>query len=161
MKGRLNSDMMYSETDIRSIRTQMIRRIAFTLLLALLPNIAAGVVMATVRIQWLSVALGMLGGALAVLYWGMSVSPVWSYYRYLREVVGGRTHEFTGELTEIAQDSVREGVRCKTLFFSDDAGDDQRLCYFDLNKYPQEGCGVNRRYLVTVHGQSIVAIQPE
>ena len=102
-----------------------------------------------------------LGCAMAIFYWGLSVYPVLAYLRYLREIVDGRTHAFTGELTEIAQDSVREGVRCKTLFFTDDAGDDQRLCYYDLNKYPQEGCSVNRRYTVTVHGQSIVAIQPE
>lgn len=153
--------MMYSETDIRSIRAQLLRRIAFMLLLVLVPNVTAGVVMATVRIEWLSVALGILGCAMAIFYWGLSIYPVYAYFRYLREVVGGRTHEFTGELTEIAQDSVREGVHCKTLFFSDDAGDDQRLCYYDLNKYPQEGCSVNRRYTVTVHGQSIVAIQPE
>lgn len=153
--------MMYSDTDIQSIRAQLLRRIAFMVLLILLPNVAAGIVMATVRMEWLSVVLGILGCAMAIFYWGLSIYPVCAYFRFLREVVGGRTHEFTGELTEIAQDSVREGVRCKTLFFSDDAGDDQRLCYYDLNKYPPEGCCVNHRYTVTVHGQSIVAIQPE
>lgn len=153
--------MMYSDTDIKSIRAQLLRRIAFMALLVVLPNVAAGVVMNTVRIEWLSVALGFLGCAMAIFYWGMSVYPVLAYLRYLREIVDGRTHAFTGELTEIAQDSVREGVRCKTLFFTDDAGDDQRLCYYDLNKYPQQGCAVHQRYAVTVHGQSIVAIQPE
>lgn len=152
---------MYTEKDIKNIRTQLIRRIVATIVIALIPNVIAGVIMYTVRIKGLSIGLGMLGGAAAIFYWGLYGHPVYAYLRYLREVVGGRTHEFTGKLTEIAQDSVREGVPCKTLFFCDDAGDEQRLCYYDLNKYPTEGCQVERRYAVTVHGQAIVSIQPE
>lgn len=153
--------MMYTEKDVQGTRAQLIRRVAVAAIAALILNGIAAVIMYTVRIEWLSMALALLGGAAAIFCWGMFGRPVYAYLRYLREVVSGRTHDFTGVLTEIAQDSVREGVPCKTLFFSDDAGDAQRLCYYDLYKYPTEGCQVNQRYTVTVHGQAIVSIQPE
>ena len=87
--------------------------------------------------------------------------PVYAYLRYAREVVTGRNHEFRGTLTTIAEDSVREGVPCKTLYFHDEAADDEKLCYFDLSKYPREGFPTGQRFVVSVHGQSIVSMQSE
>lgn len=160
MRGRIKT-MLYSQTDIKTTAQQLVRRIVCAVLLAIIPNIAAGVIMATVRIQGLSILLGCLGGALAIFYWGLFVSPVIAYLRYVREVVPGRSHQFHGTLRSIAQDSVRDGVPCKTLYFYDEEADDEKLCYYDLIKYPKEGFAEGNRFAVTVHGQSIVAMQPE
>ena len=119
------------------------------------------VLLYTARIRWLSMGFSIFGAALAVFYWGLFVQPVIAYLRYLYEIIGGRSHKFTGELTEIAQDSVREGVPCKTLFFCDDAGDAQRLCYLDQLKHTEGSLTVGTRYRVTVHGQSILALAAE
>ena len=153
--------MLYSQEDINQTRSQLIRRIGWMVLMAIVPLAAALAVMYTVRMQWLSVLLGCLGGALAIFYWGLFCSPVAAYLRFAREVVSGRNHAFCGVLLRIAEDSVREGVPCKTLYFHDDAGDDEKLCYFDLNKLPREGLAEGARYAVCVHGQSIVSMQPE
>ena len=153
--------MLYSEADRSLVKAQLIRRLIVVVLLALIPSIPAVVLVYTARIRWLSMLLSMLGGAAAIFYYGMYTQPVIAYLRYLNEIIGGRSHEFTGELTEIAQDSVREGVPCKSLLFCDDAGDAQRLCYYDEVKY-QKGCvTMGSRYRVTVHGQSIIAIYAE
>lgn len=56
---------------------------------------------------------------------------------------------------------MREGVPCKTLYFHDEAADDEKLCYFDLSKYPREGFPTGQRFVVSVHGQSIVSMQSE
>ena len=106
--------MLYSQTDKDTAKKQLTRRLIVLALLALIPNIPAVVLLLTVRIQWLSAALSILGGAAAIFCWGMFCQPIVAYLRYLHEVIGGRSHEFTGELTEIAQDSVREGVACKS-----------------------------------------------
>ena len=153
--------MLYTETDRSLIKKQLLRGLIVTALLALVPSIPAIVLVYTARILWLSTALSILGAALAIFYYGMYVQPVVSYLIYLNEILGGRSHEFVGELTEIAQDSVREGVPCKSLFFRDDAGDEQRLCYFDQVKYKKDCVAVGSRYHVTVHGQSIIAICAE
>ncbi|MGI5885607.1 MAG: hypothetical protein ACOX83_11705 [Candidatus Spyradocola sp.] len=153
--------MLYSQEDINSARSQLIRRIAGMAVLAIVPNAIAAVIMFTARIQWLSIALGCLGGALAIFYWGLYCYPVSAYLRFVREVVEGRRHEFHGVLLRVAEDSVREGVPCKTLYFHDDAGDDEKLCYFDRNKLPKDGFQEGARYAVSVHGQSIVSMQLE
>lgn len=153
--------MLYTEADKTSVKKQLLHRILITCVLALIPNIPSIVLLYTARIQWLSMTLSIIGGALAVFYWGLYVQPVIAYLRYLNEVTGGRNHEFTGALTEIAQDSVREGVPCKTLFFCDDAGDAQRLCYLDVIKHTEGMLCVGSRYRITVHGQSILAITAE
>ena len=153
--------MLYSENDKALVKKQLTRGLLITLLLTLIPSIPSIILVYTARIRWLSIVFSILGGAAAIFYFGMYVQPIISYLRYLNEIFGGRNHEFTGELTEIAQDSVREGVPCKTLFFADDAGDMQRLCYYDQIKY-EKGCvTVGGRYHVTVHGQSIIAIASE
>ena len=138
MRGRMKR-MLYSQQDIQNARNQLLRRIGLMAALAILPNVAGIVVMYTIRIEWLSVLLGCLGGAMAIFTWGLFCYPVYAYLRYAREVVTGRNHEFRGTLTTIAEDSVREGVPCKTLYFHDEAADDEKLCYFDLSKYPREG----------------------
>ena len=153
--------MLYSQQDIQNARNQLLRRIGLMAALAILPNVAGIVVMYTIRIEWLSVLLGCLGGAMAIFTWGLFCYPVYAYLRYAREVVTGRNHEFRGTLTTIAEDSVREGVPCKTLYFHDEAVDDEKLCYFDLSKYPREGFPTGQRFVVSVHGQSIVSMQSE
>lgn len=153
--------MLYSPDDIARIQKQIWRRIAVLAVLFILPNIGAFAVMTTVRIQWLSVALSLLGAAAAIFYWGLCISPLMAYKRFLREVLTGRNHEFTGELKAVEQDSVREGVLCKALVFADDAGDEERLCYFDVQKYPKDGLNCGERFKITVHGQSILELVPE
>ena len=126
--------MLYSQQDIQNARNQLLRRIGL---------------------------MACLGGAMAIFTWGLFCYPVYAYLRYAREVVTGRSHEFRGTLTTIAEDSVREGVPCKTLYFHDEAADDEKLCYFDLSKYPREGFPTGQRFVVSVHGQSIVSMQSE
>ena len=153
--------MLYSQQDIQNARNQLLRRIGLMAALAILPNVAGIVVMYTIRIEWLSVLLGCLGGAMAIFTWGLFCYPVYAYLRYAREVVTGRNHEFRGTLTTVAEACVREGVPCKTLYFHDEAADDEKLCYFDLSKYPREGFPTGQRFVVSVHGQSIVSMQSE
>ena len=44
---------------------------------------------------------------------------------------------------------------------ADDAGDEERLCYFDVQKYPKDGLNCGERFKITVHGQSILELVPE
>lgn len=153
--------MLYSQADMKETSSQLMRRIAVAAAIAIIPNIIAGVIMYTVRLQWLTILLAFLGVGAAIFYWGLCCTPITSYLRFLREILDGRNHEFHATLNVIEQDSVREGVRCKTMLFADDAGDDQRLCYFDVQKYPEGGFELQQRYVVGVHGQSIIYMQPE
>lgn len=67
--------MLYSQQDIQNARNQLLRRIGLMAALAILPNVAGIVVMYTIRIEWLSVLLGCLGGAMAIFTWGLFCYP--------------------------------------------------------------------------------------
>ena len=71
--------MLYSQQDIQSARNQLLRRIGLMAALAILPNVAGIVVMYTIRIEWLSVLLGCLGGAMAIFTWGLFCYPVYTF----------------------------------------------------------------------------------
>lgn len=153
--------MLYSQQDIQNARNQLLRRIGLMAALAILPNVAGIVVMYTIRIEWLSVLLGLPGRRDGHLHLGPVLLPGLRLPALCAGGRHGRSHEFRGTLTTIAEDSVREGVPCKTLYFHDEAADDEKLCYFDLSKYPREGFPTGQRFVVSVHGQSIVSMQSE
>ena len=91
-----------------------------------------------VRLQWLTILLTIVGGALAIFCYGMFISPIVHYGRHLRNVLDGRKRETTGLVREIAiQSCIREGVEYYPMTInvgekSDEA--DDRLFYYDAHK---------------------------
>lgn len=107
-------DMLYSQEDKQNLRKQLIRRIALTAAIFLVPFACGLVIMYTSRQQWLSWLLSVVGMAAAVLFYGLCVSPFVAYAKYLREVTAGMSRSFQGGLLREESVSVREGVRCRT-----------------------------------------------
>ena len=71
---------------------------------------------------------------------------------------GDLSRSFQGGLLREESVSVREGVRCRTLYFSDEEKEgEERLCYLDQEK-PFD-FSKDRTYRITVHGQSIIEIE--
>ncbi len=96
---------------------------------SLLPN---------VRMQWLTILLTILGGAMVLFCYGMFLSPIVHYGRHLKNVLDGRKRETTGLVKEIASQScIREGVEYYPMTINvgekNDEADD-RLFYFDAHK---------------------------
>ncbi len=150
--------MLYSQEDKQNLRKQLIRRIALTAAIFLVPFACGLVIMYTSRQQWLSWLLSVVGMAAAVLFYGLCVSPFVAYAKYLREVTAGMSRSFQGGLLREESVSVREGVRCRTLYFSDEEKEgEERLCYLDQEK-PFD-FSKDRTYRITVHGQSIIEIE--
>ncbi len=130
---------MYKTNDWEENNRQLKRR-----LLALLIPLAlflAGIVVSLlpdVRLQWLTILLTILGGAMVIFCYGMFLSPVLSYSRHLKNVLEGRKRETTGRLTEVgSQSCFREGVEYYPMTVNvgekGDAADD-RLFYYDVHK---------------------------
>ena len=140
--------MLYSQEDKQNLRKQLIRRIALTAAIFLVPFACGLVIMYTSRQQWLSWLLSVVGMAAAVLFYGLCVSPFVAYAKYLREVTAGMSRSFQGGL-------LREE---STLYFSDEEKEgEERLCYLDQEK-PFD-FSKDRTYRITVHGQSIIEIE--
>ncbi len=130
---------MYQQSDWLENSHQLKRR----LLALLIPMVffLAGIAVSllrSVRLQWLTILLTILGGSMAIFCYGMFISPVASYGRHLRNVLEGRTRETTGLLTEVAsQPCIREGVEYYPITVNvGDKGDaaDDRLFYYDVHK---------------------------
>ena len=150
---------MYQESDVKLTGKVLLRRLLIALGILVVPNIPAFVLVYTARNMVLSFLLSFLGFAAMIFFWGFYISPVIAYYRFVRDMNEGRSHEFTGRLMRYESDSLREGIPCKTMYFEEN--EQERLCYFDLYKYPQQDFEEGKLYSVTVHGQSILAMEPQ
>lgn len=130
---------MYQKSDWEENRQQLKRRV-----LALLIPMAvliAGIVISllpNIRLQWLTITLTIVGGAIAIFCYGLFISPVLSYGRHLKNVLEGRKRETTGLLVSFgSQSCFREGVEYYPMIINvGDKGDeaDDRLFYFDVHK---------------------------
>ena len=148
--------MLYTKDDLKKSQAALQRKILVLALIALIPQIPAAILMYTARIEWLTIFLSLLGIFGALFYWGLWCAPTNAYRRFVRDILDGRSHEFSGTLARQAQESVRESVPCRTLYFVDDKDGQERLCYLDVKK--DSPLSEGGRYAVTVHGQAIVSL---
>ena len=130
---------MYQQSNWEENHQQLKRRV---LALSIpLVFFLAGIVISllpSIRLQWLTILLTILGGSLAIFCYSMFISPVVSYGRHLKNVLQGRTRETTGRVREIAEQScIREDVEYYPMSINvgdkDDDADD-RLFYYDVQK---------------------------
>ena len=128
---------MYQQSDLQENRGQLKRRL--TALLIPLALIVAGIVISLIfRMQWLTILLTILGGALFIFCWGLFLSPIVCYGRHLRNVLEGRTRETTGRFVSVSSEPCwRDGVQyyAMTVNVGEKADEaDDRLFYSDVHK---------------------------
>lgn len=125
---------MYKQEDYTALSSQLKRRLIWCLIpIALL--LAALAASFAFRIQWLSVLLMIVTGALAIFLWDIALSPLVAYRRYLRDLLAGRKREYTGSFRGFEdRQMIREGVPCYAFLLNvgDPADEkDDRLLYWD------------------------------
>ncbi len=149
--------MLYSDQDRLLLRKQLTKRIILDAVIFLVPFVGALIIMYTSRQEWLSVLLSLLGLFGAIFFFGFCVSPFLSYHRFLRDILEGRSRSFSGLFLREESAALRDGVRCRALYFSDDENPDgERLCYLDTEK--EYAFVTGGHYDITVQGQSIIGI---
>lgn len=127
---------MYSEEDLISIGAQLRKRL-LAWLAPLLLLLALLVYSLAIRHEVFTIAVFAMICWLAIFAWGVSLSPVRAYQRYLRDLLSGRQREMTGVFKGFDRDSVlRDRVRYQPLMLN--VGDvedpkDDRLLYWDAN----------------------------
>lgn len=114
----------------------MKRRLFFCLLPVMV--LLVGLIVSFIyRIEWLSMLLLILAGALLIFLWDTSLSPVRSYRKFLRDLLIGRKRDYSGEFRGFESlDIIREGVHCRPFMLN--VGDikqekDDRLLYWDTH----------------------------
>lgn len=150
---------MYTEQDYRDICAQYRRRL---LALCIPAGVlaAAAIAFFVLRIRWLTTVLTILAGVYAVFFWGLFVSPVFSYRRHLDEVLHGRVRTAEGIFKEMEEEAViREGVKYYPMMLSvgnPDSQEDDRLFYYDAN-LPRPDWQPGERITVTAHDKALGA----
>ena len=128
---------MYDQKDFEANMKQLRRELLVFGLISVPFLIAIGVSFA-VRIEWLTSALSILYGAIAIFLYNLRIAPVTAYRRYLRDIASGLKRESQGTLVSLERaEAFKEGVRFYTLLVNIDPKLDpegERLFYFDVCK---------------------------
>lgn len=128
--------MLYSQHDVMDLGAQLKKRLLLWLLpLALL--LAALVYTLVIRHEVLTIIVFVAMCWLVIFAWGLSLSPVRAYQRYVKDLLHGRQRELEGVFKGFDHDTVlRDKVRYLPLMVNvgdpDEAMDD-RLLYWDIN----------------------------
>ena len=150
---------MYSQENLNQIERQFNKSLLILCLLLLLP-LAALVYSLVVRIKWLTILTSCLAGAIALLYGGMTLSPIFNYRKHLRALLPGRKRELTGifkgfDHHVVLRDKVRFYSFLVNIGETDDPNDDRQLYWDDNLPLPdwQEG----ERFWIASFDKSVVA----
>ena len=147
---------MYHESDYTEIKKQVKQTIIITAVIALIFIIPA-IAFLLRKPQWIGATFLSVGICLSIFIWGVYGTPVYSYYRYIRDILEGRTRETTGKVIRIAEEPVYKDNRL--LFYEvivEDAADGvERILLLDENKgKPQLQIG--SRYFFRTHQNFII-----
>lgn len=150
---------MYTKEDFESINLQFRHRVFFMLIPELLLLIAL-ILSFVFRVQWLSVLLFCLIGAIALFTWGIYLSPLASYRKYLKDLLTGRQREYLGRFLGFdANDVVRDGVRFMPFMLDVSEipqGSDDRLLYYD-KQLPPPSWQIGMQLCITTFDKSVTA----
>lgn len=127
---------MYTQEDYLVIDRQFKKRSGWVLFsVAML--LTGLIVSFVIRIQWLSVLLMVTTGFLAIFLWDLVLSPLNAYRKFLRDLLGGRKREYSGQFQGFEKlTTMRDGVAFYPFLLT--IGDaenekDERLLYWDSN----------------------------
>ena len=130
-------NMLYSEADYESIKTQLKKR-QLLICIPFFLCIVLTLFLAVIRVnQIIVMALTIVSAGALIFCQGLFIHPINCYRKHIDNVLHGKTHTVKGLFKEMEPDSViREGVDYYPLIVnvgsSNDEKDD-RLLYFDAN----------------------------
>ena len=96
---------MYRQEDFDGIKKQFTR--IMTLMVAgLIFFIISSIVIANRVENWVGMIFLLVGICVEIFVWGVFAAPIFSYYRFIRDLVTGRTREIEGLVKGLSTDPV-------------------------------------------------------
>jgi hypothetical protein len=152
---------VYTQDDFTAIGLQIRRGIFLAAVLAAVAFVLIGFTLAW-RIQWATMAVTFLWGALTIFLWGMKLTPPLAYRRHLRETHQGLSRQVIGKLVRFDVDpTFREGSDFYAFLVNVgpvDDPEDERLFYWDAQK-PRPHTALGNRVEITSHGNDIIGLR--
>lgn len=148
--------MYYNENDFTEIKGQLRRVIILVVLIALIFIITA-IAFLLRQPQWMGATFLSVGVCLSIFVWGVYGTPIYSYYRYIKDIKQGRTRELRGKVLNITDEPVYKDNRL--LYYEvtllDGKDGVERLLLYDGNmgKPPFE---VGSNYYFLTHQNYII-----
>lgn len=107
-------------------------------------------------------AITLVFGALLIFLWGMKMTPLMSYRRYLKDIFSGLTRDVQGIVVRIDEDTTfRDGVSFHAVIVN--IGDvaepeDERLLYWD-SQLPRPDISPGEDVFFLAHGNDIIGYE--
>jgi len=112
--------------------------------------------------QVIVVAVTLVWGAMLIFFWGMKMSPLLSYRRYLKEIRQGLTRVVEGIVTRFDTDTTfRDGLSFYAMIVNTgDSNDpeDERLLYWDA-RLKRPGISLGSKVSIRAHGNDILGFE--
>ena len=141
--------MYYNQQDFNSI-TKQLKRTIILLLGILVVFLIAAILTANLVTNRVGMVVMIVGVCLDVFLWGIYANPILAYYRFIRDLVTGRTREIQGLVKEISERPVYKDN--KLYYYELTIEDDgiERVLLLDNQKnWPK--LNFNRLYSFEIH----------
>lgn len=152
---------MYSSQNVKDITSQLQKRI-FLLAIPLVLLLAGVVASILHRVQWLTILLFILCCFVLIFCWGLFLSPLQKYRKFLQSAVHGQNRTMEGYFKRFVDEkSERDGVYFVPLFINisnSDEEEDDRLFYFDAN-LPLPDWNVGEKLSITSQDKAVISWQ--
>lgn len=152
---------MYSSQNVKDITSQLQKR-KFLLAIPLVLLLAGVVASFLHRVQWLTILLFILCCFVLIFCWGLFLSPLHQYRKFLQSAVHGQNRTMEGYFKRFVDEkSERDGVYFIPLFINiSNSGEeeDDRLFYFDAN-LPLPDWKVGEKLSITSQDKTVISWQ--
>lgn len=152
---------MYSQQDLQDISRQLRTRI----LVWAIPEalLIAGIILSIIRrVELLTMLLVILFSFIAIFSWGLYLSPVRKYMKFLDSALNGRNRSLQGHFRFFEQEkAVRDGVQFVPFYVNIGEGseeEDDRLLYYDSN-LPTPDWRTGEKLLVVSQDKAVISWQ--
>src|SRR5690554_3612722 len=101
---------MYTETDFTEIKEQLkkiIILVAGIFLIFFIPSVA----FLLRKPQWIGATILSTGVCLAIFIWGVYGTLIYNYYRFIKDIMEGRTREMKGSVVKVTEEPVYKDNR--------------------------------------------------
>ncbi|NLB42337.1 MAG: hypothetical protein GX815_08765 [Clostridiales bacterium] len=150
--------MYYNENDFTEVKGQF-RKIVILVVMIALVFIITAIAFLLRQPQWIGATFLSVGVCLSIFVWGVYGTPIYSYYRYMKDIKEGRTQEIRGKVINVTDEPVYKDNRLLyyEITLEDEKDGVERLLLFDGNvgKPPYE---VGSNYHFHTHQNYIIQL---
>ncbi|NLJ40794.1 MAG: hypothetical protein GX352_04185 [Clostridiales bacterium] len=147
---------MYDKRDIESVKTQL-KKIIALLVIVFIFFMTVAIVVALNKSNNGGMVIMVAGVCFLVFIWGMYVMPAYIYYRFLEELIMGRSREIRGIVKGLSPNPIYKDnkLRFYELVIEED-GVERVLLLDNQKEWPR--IEISRPYLIRIHDNFVVDI---